>query len=97
MENWNLYVYTFAARVNQKQLHVNFRAKTEKQTMLQSRALKLGAVVKFEHIITCVKDHREPNSSINFACRMIEIACTLESNLLPTTIQTPSKFNHAIS
>ena len=90
MENCNLYVERFAARVNQKRLHLNFRAKTKKQTMLQNRALKVGTVVKFKHIITCVKDHREPNSSVNFACMMIEIVCTLESNLLSTTIQTPS-------
>ena len=84
-----MYVETFAARVNQKRLHLNFRAKTKKQTMLQNRALKLGTVVKFKDIITCVKDHREPNSSVNFACMMIEIVCTLERNLLSTTIQTP--------
>ena len=89
MENCNLYVERFAARVNQKRLHLNFRAKTKKQTMLQNRALKLGTVVKFKDIITCVKDHREPNSSVNFACMMIEIVCTLERNLLSTTIQTP--------
>ena len=39
--------------------------------------------MKFEHI----KARREPNSSVNFVCMAIE---TLESNLLPTTIQTQS-------
>ena len=42
--------------------------------------------MKFEHI----KARREPNSSVNFVCMAIEIVCTLESNLLPTTIQTQS-------
>ena len=46
--------------------------------------------MKFEHIITCVEARREPNSSVNSVCMAIEIACTLESNLLPTTIQTQS-------
>ena len=69
---------------------LKFPRKDRKQTMVQNRALKLGTVVKFKHIITCVKDHREPNSSVNFASMVIEIVCTLESNLLSTTIQTPS-------
>ena len=73
-----------------KTITLKFPRKDKKQTMLQNSALKLGTVVKFKHIITCVKDHREPNSSVNFACMMIEIVCTLERNLLSTTIQTPS-------
>ena len=97
MKNWNLYVYTFAAQVNQKQLHLNFRAKTKKQTMLQNRALKLGTVVKFEHIITCVKDHREPNSSVNFACMMIETELAHSKAICFLPQYKHHQINHAIS
>ena len=69
-----------------KTIRLKFQQKQKNKQCCRTEHLKLGTVVKFEHI----KARREPNGSVNFVCMAIEIACTLESNLLPTTIQTQS-------
>ena len=71
---------------NSKTIRLKFQQKQKNKQCGITEHPKLGNVVKFEHI----KARREPNSSVNFVCMAIEIACTLESNLLPTTIQTQS-------
>ena len=71
-------------------MRLKFPQRQKSNRCYRTERLKLGTVVKFEHIITCVKARREPNSSVNFVCMAIEKACTLESNLLPTIIQTQS-------
>ena len=64
----------------QKTIRLKFPKRHKNKRCYRKECLQLGAVVKFEHIITCVKSRREPNSSANFVCTAIEIACTLKSD-----------------